>query len=147
MKVILLKDVGNLGKEGDLREVKDGYGRNYLLPNKLALQATKVNLKKFDELKKKREKQRKKEEQSLAGRKDKIENLSLTITAEAKDDQTLYGGVTVAQIQKLLQEQGLDLEKDKIVLDESIDKVGAYKVPIKISQGLEANLRLWVVKK
>ncbi len=147
MKIILLKSIEKLGKEGDLLEVKSGYGRNYLVPCGLALPATKTNIKKIDELKKQREAQEKKEKGDLVKFKDKIDRLSLTITVEAKEDESLYGAVTEVKIQKLLQEEGVELTKEKIVLKEPINKLGVYKIPIKISNEIESNFRLWVVKK
>ncbi|MCF7873222.1 MAG: 50S ribosomal protein L9 [Candidatus Omnitrophica bacterium] len=149
MKVILLdNNMEKLGKEGDVVEVKDGYGRNYLIPNKLALLATKANLKKVDQLKQERTKKEEKQKQSLMDLKDKLEGLSLTVTTEAKDDDTLYGNIGQLQIIKLLKEkQEIELPKEKLSLQEPIDKLGVYKIPIKIDKDLEANLRLWVVRK
>lgn len=148
MKIILLKSVENLGKEGDLAQVKDGYGRNYLIPKKIALPVTPGNLKKVDQLKSERAKKEKKKEESLANLSKKIQDLSLTITTEAKDDDTLYGNVGEAQILKLLKEkEGIELPKGKISLEDPIDKLGAYKVPVKIGKDLEPVLRLWVVRK
>lgn len=148
MKIVLLKNLENLGSEGDLVEVKDGYGRNYLIPKKLALPATKVNLKKIDGLKKEKAKQQEKEKQSLLGLRDKIDNLSLTIATEAKEDETLYGNIKETQILKLLsEEENIDLSKGKINIEGPIDKLGVYKIPVQISKGIEATLRLWVVKK
>ncbi|MCF7916559.1 MAG: 50S ribosomal protein L9 [Candidatus Omnitrophica bacterium] len=148
MEIILLDDLENLGKEGDVVRVKDGYGRNYLIPKKLAMPATKINLKKIDELKKERKKKEKKKEQALAELKDKIDGVSLTIATEAKDDDTLYGNISESQILSLLKEkQSLELSKGKLSLGEPINKLGVYKIPIKISKDLQANLRLWVVRK
>lgn len=147
MKIILLKNIDKLGKEGDLVDVKDGYGRNYLLPLNMALPGNKENLKKIDKLKEKREKQQAKEKENLAKIKEKINNLSITITAEAKDDESLYGTVTKLQIQNLLQKEGLELNKEKIILDKAIDKLGVYKIPVAIAPDIESVFRLWVVRK
>lgn len=148
MKIILLKSMENLGKEGDLAEVKDGYGRNYLIPKKIALPVTPGNLKKIDQLKTERAKKEKKKEKSLANLSNKIEGLSLTITTEAKDDDTLYGNIGEAQILKLLKEKGeIELPKGMLSLEKPIDKLGAYKVPVKVAKDLEPVLRLWVVRK
>ncbi|MCF7888100.1 MAG: 50S ribosomal protein L9 [Candidatus Omnitrophica bacterium] len=149
MKVILLdNNMEKLGKEGDLVEVKDGYGRNYLIPNKLALPATKANLKKVEQLKKERVKKEKKQKQGLIALKDKLDGLSLTVATEAKEDDNLYGSIGEAQIIKLLKEkEEIELLKGKLSLQEPINKLGVYKIPVKIDKDLEANLRLWVVKK
>jgi large subunit ribosomal protein L9 len=149
MKVILLdNNMEKLGKEGDLIEVKDGYGRNYLIPNKLALPATKANLKKVEQLKKERVKKEKKQKQGFIALKDRLDGISLTITAEAKEDDNLYGSIGEAQIIKLLKEkEEIEILKSKLSLREPINKLGVYKIPVKIDKGLEANLRLWVVRK
>lgn len=148
MKIILLDDLENLGKEGDVVNVKDGYGRNCLIPKRLAIPATKINLKKIDELKKERQKKEEKKEQSLSELKDQIDGASLTIATEAKEDDTLYGGVNESQILSLLKEkQNLELPKGKLSLGEPINKLGVYKIPVNISKDLQANLRLWVVRK
>jgi len=149
MKVILLdNNMEKLGKEGDLIEVKDGYGRNYLIPNKLALPATKANLKKVEQLKKERVKKEKKQKQGFIALKDRLDGISLTITAEAKEDDNLYGSIGEAQIIKLLKEkEEIEILKSNLSLREPINKLGVYKIPVKIDKDLEANLRLWVVRK
>ncbi len=145
MKIILLKSVEKLGKEGDVVEVKDGFGRNYLLPNKIALPANQANLKKIEEIKKGRKKKEEKEKEGLLKLKEKIASLSLTITAEAKEDESLYGSVKEAQILKLLQQEGIELPKESLTLEKPIDRLGAYKVLVKLSENTDVAFRLWVV--
>lgn len=145
MKIILLKSVEKLGKEGDVVEVKDGFGRNYLLPNKIALPANQANLKKIEEIKKGRKKKEEKEKEGLLKLKEKIASLSLTITAEAKEDESLYGSVKEAQILKLLQQEGIELPKESLTLDKPIDRLGVYKVLVKLSENTDVAFRLWVV--
>ncbi len=148
MEIILLEEIKNLGKEGDVVKVKDGYGRNYLVPKKLALAATKINLKKVEELKKERAKKEKKKEQALDELRGRLEGLSLTIAAEAKEDDSLYGTVKEPQILSLLQEKHKgEIPKGAISLQEPIDKLGVYKILVKISKDLQAKVRLWVVRK
>lgn len=147
MKIILLEDVRRLGSQGDLVEVKDGYGRNYLIPKKLALPANQKNLKKLSQLKKEKESRKEKEMKDLSKIKEKIKGLSLTVTAEAQEDETLYGAITDKQIQALLKQEQIEVAKDKIVLEEPIKKLGVYKIKVKISNDLESDFRLWVVKK
>jgi len=147
MKVILLKDSKKLGKEGDTIEVKDGYGRNYLIPQGLAFVATKGSFKRLEEMKKVKAKIEEKRKQDFSKVKEEIEKISLTVTAEAKDDEELYGIINEAQILKLLQPEGIELEKDSLVLDEPIRKLGVYNLKVKVYSGVEATLRVWVVKK
>jgi len=147
MKVILLKSSKKLGKEGDVVEVKDGYARNCLIPQGLALVATEGSSKRLEEIKKVRAKIEDKKKQDFSKVKEKIEKVSLTVSAEAKDDEELYGAINEAQILKLLQSEGVELEKDSLVLDEPIKKLGVYNLKVNVYAGVEATLRVWVVKK
>jgi len=147
MKIILLKDWKKLGKEGDIVEVKDGYARNCLIPQRLALVVTEGSSKRLEEIKRVRAKIEDKKKQDFSKIKEKIEKVSLTISAEAKDDEELYGTINQAQILKLLQSEGIDLEKDSLVLDAPIKKLGVYNLKVNVYSGLEATLRVWVVKK
>ena len=147
MKVILLKDSKKLGKEGDNIEVKDGYARNYLVPQGLAFVATEGSSKRLEEIKRVKTKIEERKKQDFSKIKEKIEKISLTVTAEAKDDEELYGAINEAQILKLLQSEGIELEKDSLVLDQPIKKLGVYNLKINVYSGVEATLRVWVVKK
>jgi len=147
MKIILLEDVKNVGKAGQTLELKDGFVRNYLAPRGLVLPANKANYKKIEEFKKRNEKvSRKKKEDALAV-KDTLEKMSLTITVEAKEDEEIYGSVTEVQIQKALKNEGIDLDKDQLHLEEPIKKIGAYSVNVTLHPDVQASLRVWVVKK
>ena len=147
MKVILLEDVPDLGKTGDLVNVKDGYARNYLLPRKLAIAATPKNVKAFEHQKRLAEakiRKKKSEAQSLAER---IESISLTIPQKAGEEDKLFGSVTAMTIAEYLKDQeGIIIDKRKIELSEPIKRLGVYTVPVKIHPDVTANLRVWVVK-
>lgn len=147
MKVILTKDVSNLGKEGTTIEVKDGYARNYLLPNNLAFEATKDNLVKLEELKRTRLKILETQKKSVIDIKQKLEAISVTLTASAKDDEEIFGSITEGQILKALKEEGVELEKGKIELETPIKKIGVYNLKVKLHPEVDANLRVWIVKK
>ncbi|MFH1504419.1 MAG: 50S ribosomal protein L9 [Candidatus Omnitrophota bacterium] len=147
MKVILLKNLKKFGSEGDTVEVKDGYGRNYLIPQGLALGVSGENFKKFQEVKKARVKAAEKEKQSFLKLKEQIDNISLTVTVEAKEDEELYGAITEPQILKLLKAEGVDLDKGKIDIEEPVKKLGVYNFKITLYPEVQAVLRLWVMKK
>jgi len=147
VQVILLKDSKKLGKEGDTIEVKDGYARNYLIPQRLAFVATKGSFKRLEEIKRVKAKIEEKKKQDFLKIKEEIEKISLTVTAEAKDDEELYGAINEVQILKLLRSEGIELEKDSLVLDEPIKKLGVYNLKVNVYSGVEATLRVWVVKK
>ena len=146
MKVILSEDVETLGKVGDLINVKPGYARNYLLPRSLALLATSKNLKEVEHRKRVIQDKVNKltaESQELAGR---LEALSITIPQKVGEEDKLFGSVTNQAIQQALKEEGFEVDRKKIVLDDPIRRLGAFTVPVKLSQGVTANLRVTVVK-
>ena len=147
MRIILLKEVARLGKKGDIVEVKDGYARNYLIPYGFALKATRENLKKFEELKRREEKLLEKRKREALKLKEKLEKISLTIQAEAKENDEIYGSISQVQIKNALKEEGIEIDKDKIQLEEPIKKLGVYKVKINLEKDIDTFLRVWVVKK
>ena len=147
MKIILLTDLGKLGKEGDIAKVKDGYGRNYLIPQGIALEATDSNFKKLDGIRKVKNKLVKKEKDKFLKIKDNIEKISLTITTEAKENEELYGSINEAQILKLLKTEGIDLDKNMLVFETPIDRLGVFTVKINLHQDVTAIFKVWVVKK
>lgn len=147
MKVIMLKELKKLGKSGDVVETKDGYARNYLIPRGLALEATKENFQQIEQIQSRQKKVLKKKEEWASQLKEKIEKLSLTITSEAKDDDELYGSVNMAQIEKGLRAEGIDLDSELIAMPEPIKKLGVYNLEVKLHPSVNATLRVWVVKK
>ena len=147
MKVILLSNLGKLGLAGQTKEVKDGYARNYLIPRGLALVASKGSLSKFQDLERMRMRTAEMQKQKFLKIKEEIEKISLTVTAEAKNDEELYGAVTESQIEKLLETEGIPLEKGSIVIDEPMRKLGVYDLKIPLCPEVTAKLRVWVVKK
>jgi len=147
MKVILLENVDRLGKMGDVVAVKEGYARNYLIPKNKAKEASSGNLKTLEILKKKQAQDETKRIGEAKAIADKISNLSLTIGAQAGEDEKLFGSVSNEMISDALKEEGINIDKRDIVLDEPIKKLGVYQVVVKIHPEVKANLRIWVVKK
>lgn len=146
MKVILLEDVDKLGKRGAVLSVKDGYGRNFLLPRKLAMPATEGNLKRVEmEAKKYRVKEAKEETDANQIKAD-LEKLSLTIAVKAGEGDVMFGSVTSADIAELLEKKGYTIDKRKIELDEPIKRLGSYQVPVKLFKSVSADVKLDVVK-
>lgn len=147
MKVILLDNIEKLGKTGDVVSVEEGYARNYLIPKNKAKTATPGNMRILEALKKKeelKEAELLKEAQALC---DKISNLSLTISANAGEEEKLFGSISNEAIADALREEGINIDKKDIVLDEPIKKLGVYQVAVKIYPEVKASLRVWVVKK
>lgn len=148
MKVILVKDIEKVGKEGSLVEVKNGFARNYLLTQGLAIKATKDSTQRFEHIKRQRAKQLETEIKRAAALKEKIEAISITIPASVKEEsEEIYGSITETHILKALKDENIILEKHMVTLPEPIKKLGGHTISISIHQKIEAHLRLWVVKK
>ena len=145
MKVILRSDVENLGRLGDLVEVKAGYGRNFLLPQGLAMAATPSNLKVFElerrKLQTKVEALRS-EASSLA---DKLTNATVRIAMRVGENDKLYGSVTSPQIADALAAQGIDIDRRRILLDAPIRSVGEHAVRVRLHADVVANLVIAIV--
>lgn len=147
MKVILIENVDRLGNMGDIVIVKDGYARNYLIPNNKARQVTPGNMKILESLKKKKLAEDAKKLAEAKTMADKISNLSLTIPAEAGEEEKLFGSVSNDMIAEALAEEGIKIDKRDILIDEPIKKLGVYQATVKIIPEVKANLRVWIVKK
>lgn len=143
MKIILYKDVPNLGEEGDVKEVANGYARNYLLPQKLAVKYTKAT--EMELAQKQQAIARRKEEKvkAAADIKTRIEGMEMTIAVAAGDKGKLFGSVTSANVVDYLSSEGLDVERKKIELPkDGIKVVGAHSVKVKLYGGDEATLKV-----
>lgn len=146
-KVILLKDVNNLGKSGDVVSASEGYARNFLFPRGIALSATEQNIKVAEANKKQKTEAMEKEKEEAAKLAEAISKISCTIAVEAGKDDKLFGSVTSADIQKALEAEGINIDKKKVELKDHITQVGIFQIPIKLHQEVIATLKLWVVKK
>jgi len=147
MKVILVEDVKSIGAMGDIIDVKDGFARNFLFPKKLARVAIGSNLKIIEDIKKKKVIAVLKERKEADALKAKISGFSLTITVEAGDDDKLFGSVTSQDVANSFEQEGVLIDKKKIMLEEHIKKLGVYQIPIKLHPEVTAEVKVWVVKK
>ena len=146
MQVILLEDVPSLGKIGDLVKVSDGYGRNYLIPQKKAMPATDKSIHALEHQKRQVEQRitkAKKDEERLA---QKIEGFSCTLTKPVGESGRLFGSVTSMEIEAVLKEGGMAVDRKKILLEEPIKSLGMYTVPVKLHPEVTAHLKVWVVQ-
>lgn len=147
MKVILQKDVKNLGKVGELVNVKQGYARNFLFPRQLAIVATEEKVSEWNHLKKVADIKKKK---ALAGRQElikKLQGLTLNFKLEAAaDSEKLFGSVTTMDISKQLEANGYEIDKRDIHLEEQIKILGQHKAFVRMGEGLEAELTVVVEK-
>lgn len=147
MEVILKKDIEGIGKSGHIVKVKDGYARNFLIPNGFAVYSTSANIKNLEEEAKRLSLRADKEKKEAEGLAQKLASLSLTIQSLAKEDDKLYGGITGQDISEALKEEGFDIDKNAIVLSEPIKALGIYEVNIRLHQDIAAKVKVWVVKK
>jgi len=146
MKVILTEEVESVGQPGDLLTVKDGYARNYLIPNNKAVQATTQNMRQFDHQKRLIEEKLNKIKHEAEKLSKKIGQVSCTITKPAGEEDKLFGSVTSSDICESLNNEGLEIDKRKIVLDEPLKQLGIFNIPVKLHPEITATLKVWVVK-
>ena len=147
MNVILIQDVEKLGSMGDELTVKDGYARNYLIPNKIAVEATSGALHMLEQKKKSRERAGKKLKEECEKLAEKLKKTSPTISMEAGEEDKLFGSVTSEMIAESLLAEGIEIDKRKIVLEEPIKTLGVYNVTVKLHPEVKTQMRIWVIKK
>ena len=146
MKVILLQDVKGKGKKGQMLEVSDGYARNFMLPKKLAIEATPdaINTMRMNDKATQERIAREKAEALAVSR--KLRELTVTVTAKGGGNGRLFGSVTNAEIADALAKQGIKLDKRKIVLSETIKNVGTYTATCKLGYEITAPLTVKIVE-
>ncbi len=147
MEVILNKDVDRIGKAGSVVKVKEGFARNFLIPNGLAVPVTSANLKKIEQEKQQRLLQLEKTKHAAEELRDKLEHLSLTIPVLTHEEDKLYASITSQDLTIALKEEGFDIDKNSILLVEPIKSLGIYEVPVNLHPEIPAKIKVWVVKK
>ena len=147
MEVILNKDVDRIGKAGQVIKVKDGFARNFLLPNVLAVPVNSANLKALEQGKQQKAQAADKVKQEAAELKEKLGRLSLTIPVLTHEDDKLYANITAQDLAVALKEEGLAIDKNIIALDEPIKSLGIYEVPVNLHPEIPAKIKVWIVKK
>ncbi len=146
MKVILRQDFENLGKFGDIVNVRDGYARNFLIPRKIALPATPGNIKMIEN--EKRQKAFKLERERLSAQQlaEKLAGLEITIPMRAGENERLFGSVTAQMIANEIAKMGIEIERRKILLDEPIKSLGNYEVVVKLHPEVTAKVKVNVLR-
>ncbi len=146
MKVLLVHDVEHLGKAGEIKDVSGGFGRNYLLPKGFAVLATKSQIKQAEErlaAQRRRAEAARKDAEALAA---KLAELTLTFVVKVGEQERLYGSVTNADIAAKLHEvAGIEIDRRKIALEDPIKRTGEYEVPVELTSGVSATLKVVVV--
>ena len=146
MKVILKQDVENLGRRGDVINVSAGYGRNFLIPKKLALQVTASNVKMIEIERQTLKKKTEQERLSFQTVIQKLDQLTLTFSRKAGEKDVIFGSVSAADIKDALEKQGYEIDRKKIILEEPIKRLGNFTVPVKIYHDDRAQVKVAVVR-
>ena len=146
MKVILLDDVMKVGRRGEVRDVSDGYARNFLIPKKLALSATAGNLKNLEHIKKQQDAKADRVKANAESLRTKIEALVYEERRQASEEGKLFGSVTAQDIADFLGTRGVSVDRRRITLDEPIKALGEHSVPMRLHPEVVAQLRVNVVR-
>ncbi|MGE0823528.1 MAG: 50S ribosomal protein L9 [Candidatus Binatia bacterium] len=146
MDIILQEDVQNLGSIGDIVKVRDGYGRNYLIPRGLAIEANRRNLKVLEHQKRMVAAKKERDRQQAVGLSERLSALTVTIPVKAGEEDRLFGSVTNLDLEKALAAQGVTVDRRKIMLDEPIKQLGSYTVPIHLNSEVQGNITVHVVR-
>lgn len=145
MKLILLQDVENLGEEGDIVTVKDGFGRNYLIPQRLATVASEGVVRHREEIQRQRSRKVAKEREDAEALKEQLENARVAIAAKVGEENRIFGTVTSQQIAMELGKQGFEVDRKDIELDEDIRVTGVYTATVRVYKGLDAKVTVEVI--
>ncbi len=146
MKVILLRDVERVGQAGDIVQVADGYARNFLIPHSQALMATDANVAQFETRRRQHEAAADREQRSAESLAEHLAKTSLTAQVRVGEGDRLYGSVTAQSIAELLRDQGHEIDRREIELDEPIRALGVYNVTVRLHVDVTTTLKVWVVK-
>ena len=146
MKVILLKDIESLGSAGEVVEVKNGYGRNFLIPRNEALIASAANMAQFESRRKQQETLAQRDRRAAEALAKKLEAESITAQVKVGEEDRLFGSVTAQHIAELLDEKGYEIDRRAIHLEDPIRELGVYNVEVRLHPEVATAVKLWVVK-
>jgi large subunit ribosomal protein L9 len=145
MEVILKEDVHTLGHRGEVVKVAEGYGRNFLLPKKLAIEATAANKAVIDQMKASSVRKSAKEKSEAEELLKQVEQVSLEFARKTGEKDHLFGSVTSADIAQALEGKGFNIDRRKVVLDEPLKQLGEFHVPVKLHREVTAHVKVTVV--
>jgi large subunit ribosomal protein L9 len=146
MEVILKEDVPKVGSRGDVVKVADGFGRNYLLPRKLAIEATAGNRAVIEQMKQAALRRAVKDKADSEALAKMLEAVSVSFTRKAGEKEQLFGSVTSGDIAAALEHQGYNIDRRKIHLDEPLKHIGEFKVPVRLYKGVDATVKVVIQK-
>ena len=145
MKLLLLKDVDNLGEEGDIVDVKDGYGRNYLIPERMARIASDGIIRHHKEIERQRARKIARAQEDAESLKQQLESTNVVIAAKVGEENRIFGTVTSQQLAVELAKQGFDVDRKNIELDEDIRMIGVYTATVKLHREVSATVKVEVI--
>ena len=146
MKVILKEDVKSIGSMGQTVDVSDGFARNYLVPRGLAVEANVKNIRSLEHEKKVIQEKARKVKNSVQDLADRLANITVVIKTKAGEEGKLFGSVTTMDIAEQLKNQGIEIDKKKISLDEPIKRLGTYAVNLKLHSEITAQVNMQVIE-
>jgi large subunit ribosomal protein L9 len=146
MKIILIQDVKDLGGAGEIVNVTNGYARNYLIPNDLALPATPKNMKLYEERKRRMVTTMARDKGEAEVLAERITEASCKVAKKVGENDVLYGSVTAADIAEALESEGIAVDKRKIHMEEPIKSLGVFEVPVRLHPEVTVTAKVWVVK-
>lgn len=145
MEIILIQDVANLGYKNDIVKVKDGYGRNYLIPNKYAIIANESNKKQLAENMKQQAKKMAQLLDDAQNTANKLAMTTITVAAKANEDGKIFGTITTAQVAEALKAAGFDIDKKIITIEEAVKELGEHIAVARLHREVKAEIKLNVV--
>jgi len=146
MDIILLQDVNGLGEAGDIVNVKPGYARNKLMPEGLALRASKRNLAVAEEQKQIAVTRKAREAAADEAMVATLSKIEITIEAQVGEEDKMFGSITTLDIHKALEEKGIEVDRHNIMLDEPIKALGIFHVPVRVNSDLNGDVKIYVIK-
>ncbi len=146
MKLILIQDVDNVGNEGDVVDVKPGFGRNFLIPQKLAVTFSKSQLKQVEEKRSNEDRKIDRKKDVLLGLLSKVADLNITVKMKSEDGEKLFGSITKLDIEKLLVENDIVFDKKYIDLSAPIKTLGEHEINVKFSNDISGSFKLTIEK-
>lgn len=146
MQVILKERLENLGDAGEVVSVKAGYARNFLIPKGFAYEATDANVRRLERERSRIEKEAAGQLEEARARATSLEEVSITFNVRAAEEGRLFGSITTSDIAEKLAEQGIEIDRRQVMLDEPIKALGVFTVPIRLHADVRPEIKVWVVK-
>lgn len=146
MEIILMADVAGLGAQGEVVKVADGYARNYLIPKNLGAPVTEATRRRLTKIQREGEKAREAELRAARELAARLEKVSCTLSVKTGEDEKMYGSVTVTDVVAALKQQGVEIDKHQVLLEQPIRELGVFDIGVKLHPDVKASVKLWIVE-